>query len=179
MMKLNINLTTALLAVFVAACAAQSPSTRNEPVSPIGWRPVADGLLLVETAYLVPINYDDTARNRETDKTGHTILQNWSVALRDDVTPVSLGSRTGAVFLRYGLSVAPCFLWECLTSGRPVRLTGQSRKELFVISASSWNEATGSGSKPSWQWCVFQRRSLAWFQAPCTKQWLTVGVKAN
>jgi hypothetical protein len=28
----------------------------------------------------------------------------------------SVGSRTGAVFLRFSLSVAPRFLWECLTS---------------------------------------------------------------
>ena len=27
----------------------------------------------------------------------------------------------------------PLFRWECLTSGRPARLTGQSRKELAVI----------------------------------------------
>jgi len=38
---------------------------------------------------------------------------------------------------RLSLSVAPCFLWECLTSGRPARLTGQSRKELAVIHAVS------------------------------------------
>ena len=46
---------------------------------------------------------------------------------------LTVGSRTGAVPRRFSLSVAPRFLWECLTSGRPARLTGQSRKELTAI----------------------------------------------
>jgi hypothetical protein len=29
--------------------------------------------------------------------------------------------------------------------------------------------------RPSWQWCVLQHWSVAWFQVPCAKQWLTVG----
>jgi hypothetical protein len=32
------------------------------------------------------------------------------------IPPHKVGSRTGAVFRRSGLSVAPRFLWECLTS---------------------------------------------------------------
>jgi hypothetical protein len=50
---------------------------------------------------------------------------------------MTVGSRTGAVPRRFSLCVAPRFLWECLTSGRPARLTGQSRKTairaFFVI----------------------------------------------
>jgi hypothetical protein len=36
-------------------------------------------------------------------------------------------------------------------------------------------ESGGDGSRPSFQWCVLERRSLAWFQVPCAEQWLTVG----
>src|SRR5215510_12654416 len=72
--------------------------------------------------------------------------------------------------------LTPLSVAECLTSGRPVRVTGQSRKEPTVIRVvlTSWDEATGNGSKPSWQWW-FQPRSLAWFQVPCAKQWLQLG----
>jgi hypothetical protein len=41
-----------------------------------------------------------------------------------------VGSRTGAILRRCSLSVAPRFLWECLTSRGPGRWPGQSGKEL-------------------------------------------------
>jgi hypothetical protein len=43
----------------------------------------------------------------------------WSLSARRGAFPAfprSVGSRTGAVPLRIGLSVTPRFLWECLTS---------------------------------------------------------------
>jgi hypothetical protein len=67
--------------------------------------------------------------------------------------------------------------WDmCLTSGGPGS-PGQSRQGTWRGRAigASLNRATGDGSKPSEQWCALERRSLAWFQVPCAKQWLTVG----
>jgi hypothetical protein len=43
---------------------------------------------------------------------------------------MTVGSRTGAVFRRFSLAVAPRFLWECLNSGGPGQWPGQSGKEL-------------------------------------------------
>jgi hypothetical protein len=73
---------------------------------------------------------------------------------------------------RLGLSVTPCFLWECLTSGRPARLTGQSRKELAVIRRfrhPGMKRQVTEVSRPGSG--VLQPRSLAWLQVPCAKQW--------
>ena len=46
---------------------------------------------------------------------------------------IQVGSRTGAVLRRFSLSVAPRFLWECLTSVGPGRWPGQCGKELVLV----------------------------------------------
>jgi hypothetical protein len=54
---------------------------------------------------------------------------------------------------RFGLSIAPRFLWECLTSGRPgwrrAKPEGTCCRSCDLVIC---NEAPGSGSKPSRQW---------------------------
>jgi hypothetical protein len=48
---------------------------------------------------------------------GHLLRTGWKFpVLITFVASALVGSRTGAVFRRSGLSVAPRFLWECLNS---------------------------------------------------------------
>jgi hypothetical protein len=56
-------------------------------------------------------------------------------------------------------------------------LAGAKRKGTWLDGAmlAFFGRATRNGSKPLWQWCALQHRSLAWFQVPCAKQWLTAG----
>jgi hypothetical protein len=88
-----------------------------------------------------------------------------------------VGSRTGAKFRRLSLSVAPCFLWECLTSGGPGLWSGESGKELVsagpFLHPETERQATEVGRSGSGVW--LEHRSLVWSQVPCAEQWLTVG----
>lgn len=56
-------------------------------------------------------------------------------------------------------------------------MAGAKRKGTWLHGAilAFFGRATGNGSKPFKQWCALQHRSLAWFQVPCAKQWLTAG----
>jgi hypothetical protein len=64
-----------------------------------------------------------------------------------------------------------------LTSWGPGCWPGQSGKELVSTQGClhSSAERQRNGSRPPEQWCASQHRSLAWFQVPCAKQWLTAG----
>src|ERR1019366_7900172 len=88
-----------------------------------------------------------------------------------------VGSRTGAVFRRSSLSVAPRFLWECLKSVGPAGGRGRAGRNLHWVShcriLKTERQATEVGRICSG--VFFERRSIAWFQAPCAEQWLTVG----
>jgi hypothetical protein len=76
----------AALMLVAATCAAQDrPATRAEKIA--GTRPVADALVAIEQAYLVPINYEDIHySNRDVELTTWKLMQGWTVQLRNDVT---------------------------------------------------------------------------------------------
>src|SRR5258706_2004000 len=62
-----------------------------------------------------------------------------------------------------------------LAGARP--LAGAKRVGTWLDGAilAFFGRATRNGSKPFRQWCGLQHRSLAWFQVPCAKQWVTAG----
>jgi len=85
-MKTKLYQIIAALLFIATTCAAQEqPATRTEKIS--GVRPVADSVLAIERAYLVPINYEDIRYvTPEIGLTSRTLMQDWTATLRSDVT---------------------------------------------------------------------------------------------